>query len=978
MTQQLSGFDIRNFIDKLTPAREKGKYICPRCEGKNLSINLENGKYQCFNHCDCRDIRELIKPWREVMAERQGSVVIEQRFTSPQVEKINKPPKIPHDSLKIARINSPSNIPQPEKPQFIPESVYNQLKDKGATEAELSQIEVITYHYGDQNSILRYQVPCEANEKGREKTFAMRRFIDGKTQWNKGHHTWEAYCQNEAIASMKAVTDGVPVLLWPEGEKCTNAIREQGLASVCSIGSANQEDLVSILNNFKLKMGDRPFLIAYLQDNDETGSKKAQKLLKAAAQTKVSIVVINLKEIDSNLCDKGDVVDIFEAGMLGDELADAVLQQIEQFRNQQIKDSSESFDIPDSCDPDVTFLQQGFKFLYGDKHWISANGDLMYWTGTGYKHSPDSIERPKISSFCNSFVVANDEGKISYPYAKPSKVKELLEWVKFRVEIDPQLLNPPGVNCTNGILRIEWQDNKPVRKLDPHTPQDYFTYEPLVTYNPDADTTDCDRLLECLDEPQQQVLLRNLGASLDLEQVRRLRGREVKQLLACGLGSNGKDALRQVVSIIYGEHGMTSCSLADFSAYDEGRKFALAPLAHSRVNWASENPQTARLDKIQSLKLFATGNVLHSERKGKDHVEFIPKAIGIYNLNETPALQGVIQAILDRIAALEFRKTFKSNPDPDNPNELKADPRFSYDPNFVRDHVAPAFLNKMLDGLESLISEGIDYECTNETFLGMQKENNHLFQFVEDYRLGYRADNSMSAKELWDLLEQWYKESGTLAVDEAGRKLWVDQVRPSDKNVKGVNQVLPRILQLFPKATKTTRYCEISKRNIPIIKGIGFVQTIEPIQEITELIETLQQPIVESQEQTLNSIPEVLPEEDDLIVDANVELVRESISAKSWGMISELLEVWSEALKSSVWNRLTKEERLEVKELKSFEKQEHQEAIAMLVDKLPQCMTKQEYKAIFESVTESQMNEGWTLISEKEQQRIRSLFDSSV
>lgn len=994
MTQELSTFDIRNFLDNLTPTREKGKYVCPNCGGNNLSINFENGKYRCFNDCECRDIREAIKPWREVMAEHQGSAVIKQRFTKPQLEKVDKPQKIPHDSLKIARIDSPLNIPRPEKPQFILQSAYSQLKDKGATAAELNQIEVITYDYDDQKSIVRYQASCEASEKGRAKTFTMRRFIDGKTQWNKGHQAWRLYCQDEAIAAMKAVTDAIPVLLWHDGEKSVNAGREQKLAGICSTGSSSHEDLVCNLNDINSQMGDRPFLIAHLQDNDEAGKKKAQKLLKAAAQTEVSFVVIDLKKINPNLCDKGDIVDIFEAGMLGDELADALFEQIEQFRNQQIKDSSESFDIPDSYDPDVTFLQQGFKFLYGDEPWIYANDELMYWTGTGYKHSPDSVERPKIASFCNSFVVVNDEGKISYRYAKPSKVKELLEWVKFRVEIDPQLLNPPGVNCTNGILRIEWQGNKPVRRLNLHTPQDYFTYEPQVTYNPEADTTDCDRLLECLDEPQQQVLLRNLGASLDLEQVRRLRGREVKQLLAVGLGSNGKDALRKVASIIYGDHGMTSCSLADFSAYDEGRKFALAPLAHSRVNWASENPQTARLDKIQSLKLFATGNMLHSERKGKDHVEFIPKAIGIYNLNETPALQGVIQAILDRIAALEFRKTFKSNPDPDNPNELQADPRFSYDPDFVRTNVAPAFLNKMLDGLEALISEGIDYECTNETFLGMQKENNHLFQFVEDCHLGYQANNSMSAKELWSLLEHWYHENGTFSVDDSGRKLWVDQVRPSDKNVKGVNQVLPRILQLFPKATKTTIYYDISKRNVPIIKGIGFVQVLKPTQEIAELIKSVepvqeltetinlielpQQSIPEVQEEILGSTREALPQEDDAVIDANAELIRKCISVKSWGMLAELLEEWSETFKSLVWNHLTKEERLQVKEIKSFEKQKDQEAIAMMVDKLPQCMTKQECEAIFESVTDSQKTEAWTLISEEEQQRIHSLFDSSV
>lgn len=508
------------------------------------------------------------------------------------------------------------------------------------------------------------------------------------------------------------------------------------------------------------------------------------------------------------------------------------IRKLEEQIHAAVKERSQQTEVnvinvdasPNNQDPVVSFTQQAFQSLYADKSWICAADKLYYHTGNHYKHSPDSTERPRIASFCNSFGIKNEKGEIIYPYATPAHVKRVLEWAKMRVEINPELLNPPGINCTNGVARPVYKGNKVKIRLDPHTPKDYFIYEPLVEYNPDADSTDCDRLLECLDESQQQVLLRNLAASIDLETVRKLRGREVKALLAVGLGSNGKDALRETVSTIYGHQGITSISLADFQFYDQGRKFYLAPLMYSRVNWASENPQTSKIDKIQSLKLCITGNKLHCEQKGKDHIEFTPNAVGIYNLNETPSFQGAMQASIDRFAVLEFLKTFKINPDPNNPNELLADPRFSYDKEFVRTKVAPAFLNKMLQALSNLIESGIDYECTSDAFRNLQKENNHLFEFIEEVNLGYAADAEMTAKDLWSLMEQYYIQNGTLTIEaETNRRTWVDQVRPSDKNVKGINQIIPRISQLFPKAVKGTKYCDIAKRNIPVLNGIGII-----------------------------------------------------------------------------------------------------------------------------------------------------------
>ncbi|MHC5596569.1 MAG: DNA primase family protein [Nostoc sp.] len=831
----LKTFDIRNFTEQLTPAKEKNKYICPVCEGHNLGINPSNGKYQCFNNCQCPDIREAIKPWSEVLEENKLGYTQQLGLKPLKAKKpaaLPKVLKLDPSELRICRLRSEITTPQPNSPDFVPKSVTFKLSDDGATPKELKQITVIEYDYGNGRKAHRFECPCAAVPKGRVKTFSVSRIdpTTNKTTWKKEGY-WPAYKQDEAIEILKS-TDGIPVLLAHEGEKCVEASRLSGLASITWVGNCSDGDILKSLTQIKHSTG-KDFLLAYCADHDETGWKKQERIKEVCAQAGVAFVAIDLLKIKPDLQNKGDVADILADGMTGDELANLLLRQIEEI-TADAQSSSENVDSIDVAnfaeEPDSTFLQKGFNTLYGDRKWICADGKLYCWDGLHYQHSPDSVERPRITNYCNSYQVIKKTGKnfvITHPYAKPSKVKELLEWVKLRVEIDPQLLNPPGVNCTNGVLGVDWAAPIPQPVLEEHDPdKHFFTYPPLVKYDPQADPRHCDRLLSCLDSPQQQVLLRNLGASLDLEVVRKKRGRESKLLLACGLGSNGKDSIREVVSIIYGNQGMTSCSLADFAAYDEGRKFSLFPLVNSRVNWASENPQTARLDKIQSLKLFATGNVLHSERKGKDHIEFNPKGIGIFNLNETPALHGTIQAITDRIAALVFSKTFKSNPDPNNPNELLADPRFSYDLDFVRECVAPAFLNKMIAGLQALIKEGIDYSCTQQALEDIQAENSHLFQFSKDTGLGYKSDAIVTAFDLWSRLENWYIDNGTLSFDESStgkvKAIWQEQSKPSDKTVKAINQVIARFKTLFPKAKLVTVPHPSGKRKLQALQGISF------------------------------------------------------------------------------------------------------------------------------------------------------------
>ena len=459
---------------------------------------------------------------------------------------------------------------------------------------------------------------------------------------------------------------------------------------------------------------------------------------------------------------------------------------------------------------------EAIEYLFNGEPWICLDGNLYQWQTNHYQKVADSDLISKIQHYCFQHPA------IDQNYT--GKVREILQLKKNLVTVSANKITSSGINCANGVLIINWENNTPKPELIPHDPKrHYYTQLPLVKYDPEADPTECDKLLACLDPAEREVFLRIVSASIDLPKVRKIRGREVKILLLLGEGSNGKDALRKVVTTIYGKLGMASCSLGDFAAYDKGRKFNLPMLKGSRINWGSENTKINKIDQIQSLKLFATGDKLHAESKGKDPVEFTPKAIGLFNINEAPNLERRLQAIIDRIAIIPFGKVFKQSPNPKNHLELQAEPRFAYDEEFVAEDVAPAFLNKMLQALTDLCVSGIDYSCTEKAFEDLQLANNHLYQFCSDK--GIVADDSgvVSANQLFELLKNWYFADGTLMIDDKGKNVWIERTPAIDKNVKAINQVIPRFQEIFPNAQRTTvpHPKQGTRRRIPALKGIS-------------------------------------------------------------------------------------------------------------------------------------------------------------
>ena len=740
-----------------------------------------------------------------------------------------KPASIPA-RLKLLRLPAPQCGPEPCKPTFIPKGV-------SANAVE------ITYSYSDTQKVVRFEWPDATNPKGHDKTY--RQFHldpNGEKVWNKGRTPWPAYRIDEVLGILDNSPINEPVVpLMLEGELNVELGREHSIGGITLQGSDWSDEQIKAVIKELQQVNCQA--LPYLYDNDDRGIEKANKIKAVCSRLQFPCILIDPVTIFPGIPEKGDIKEI-----LDNMDAEEFIRRLEEEIHRQAAESARATELDDEYDrihqenlkyddgPDLKkeFNQQALEFLFGDKPWICADNKLYSWTGTHYKYSPDSELRPRIASYCNSFSVFKEKKGLTYPFANPASAKQVLEWAKMRLEVNPDSLNPPGLNCTNGVLKLHWETTAarlaptPLWELVNHNPEFRYTYEPIATYNPQAVTEHCDRLMEVLSAPQQDIFLKTIAASLDLETVRKYKGRMVRALLLKGYGSNGKDTLREIVSLMYGRIGMTAATLSDFASYDEGRKFPLARTADSRVNWASENAQTARLDKIQSLKAFITGDTLSRESKGEDEKDFTPKAIAVFNCNDTPNMQGSLEAIKSRYGVLSFDKTFKVKADPTR-GEIEADPRFKYDPDFLKTEVLPAFLNKVLNALVALMSDGIDYAATEAAMAAIQAENSHLFQFSQDTGLNYSPDGILTASDIWTRLETWYQDNGTLVYETASndklKAVWFDQPKRGDHNVKGANQVLARIQGLFPKVTRTTIYSATAKKSVPALKGIGFVTT---------------------------------------------------------------------------------------------------------------------------------------------------------
>lgn len=460
---------------------------------------------------------------------------------------------------------------------------------------------------------------------------------------------------------------------------------------------------------------------------------------------------------------------------------------------------------PEERELEQHFNQIAIQTIYKKDRYICLNNLLHRWTGTHYEPSSDSQERRRIFQFCNSYTVYDPRvRKEFFKYANTKSVNGVLDWFKASCGVDLQDVNPSGLNLLNGVLTIDWQGRTPIYKLKKHDPSVIYTYVSKVKYDPNADRTYCDRLLSVLDPDQQKILLKVCAAALDLATVRaKADNRSVKCLLLKGDGNNGKDALRECISEIFGKQSVTTCGFSDFRDYDQGRKFNIAKLAYSRINWSPENTDALLLDKLDVIKRIVTGDTIDIEFKNQDTVPLDPNFALLFNVNKMPALWGAQEAIKSRYAILSFNKTIVKNADPNNPDEIEGDPRYKYDPEFRQTQVAPALLNRLLESLTELMDIGIDYSSCDAAIQSAREDSCHLLKWAKEIGIEY-GKGRIRLGDLFNNLKQWYVDNGILDIEESStgkeKLIWLDEGDKYDPFVKAPRLMRNAVAKLFPNA----------------------------------------------------------------------------------------------------------------------------------------------------------------------------------
>lgn len=299
--QSLETFDIRKFTDRLEPAKGKDRYICPACNGNNLTFDPENGAYQCWNYPDDKqhqaEIREAIRPLKEALAESGGDRVVHHR----------KPQPSPQQRAKNDKNGKPLPATLPDAIALVA-ARGTQAPRFTATDYHGWQREQV-YQYGPDLRVVRYERDDPAKPKGREKTFRQWHQSEGRWVMGKGDRPWPAYRIDDAIAGAQADRTKNAVLVL-EGEQCVDCLRDRaGLAAITLQGSAWDSKGITALSE---RLASEGLMAIVIPDNDGTGHSKADKLAQSFAADRVPCLVIDPLAICPDLADKGDVVDILD------------------------------------------------------------------------------------------------------------------------------------------------------------------------------------------------------------------------------------------------------------------------------------------------------------------------------------------------------------------------------------------------------------------------------------------------------------------------------------------------------------------------------------------------------------------------------------------------------------------------------------------------------------------------------------------
>lgn len=331
-------------------------------------------------------------------------------------------------------------------------------------------------------------------------------------------------------------------------------------------------------------------------------------------------------------------------------------------------------------------------------------------------------------------------------YRTGTKLSSILKVVKSEVNSDEllELNRHPIMNFVNGTLELE-----PNIVFREHREDDYCTYCLPYPYDEEAKSDAWQTYLETTtdyDDKKMALLQEWAGYGM-------FTGCELHKALALiGEGRNGKSIFVNAIMDIYGRSNISTVSMSDLT-----KDFHTIDLKYSMLNIASETRSDVT-GAEEKFKKVTVGETIRDSYKGKDVVEFSPRAKWILNCNnfmvsKTDQSDGWIE----RFCFCEFKLRFCD--EPRLPNERLADR--TLEAKLKAHEELSAIFNWALEGYKILkatrkFTEPDDQRKTTEDFI---EATNPIVVFVKEFDINACQDHSITNADMYRAYASWADES---------------------------------------------------------------------------------------------------------------------------------------------------------------------------------------------------------------------------
>lgn len=337
---------------------------------------------------------------------------------------------------------------------------------------------------------------------------------------------------------------------------------------------------------------------------------------------------------------------------------------------------------------------------------------------------------------------------------------------------DPRVNRPnvefnrtPCINFRNGTLDIKridiWNGEKLNDVREPR-PEDYLTYRLPYNYDPNAR---CDRwqkfIYEVTNTTAEQAVADETLDAFVLQQfagyILYTDNRLQKALVLEGEASNGKSVFTNVISKVF-EAEVTDSRLPNVTAVSVdslAMRFNAISLANSMLNINTEL-RSSIAGAEDTFKKAVVGDIIRDSFKGKDSVEFRPRAKFIISLNEPLKSSDITEGFFRRLLIVEFPIHFTLNPT--RPSDRLAD--INIESTLTTPDALAGIFNWLYTGYQMLWHNHNQFHVSDRSrslLRDMERSNDPILDWLTAEPLTHRV----TASELWSAYRDHCDASNT-------------------------------------------------------------------------------------------------------------------------------------------------------------------------------------------------------------------------